>query len=68
VLVVSRSVAIFRVDAGLLFEEFFERMSRLAIPAFAFLTFYSLRVIVFASTLSILFAVLRCATLPGSET
>ncbi|MBO0740733.1 MAG: hypothetical protein J2P51_04840, partial [Hyphomicrobiaceae bacterium] len=35
VLGVSRSVAIFLVDAGLLFEEFFQRMSRLAIPAFA---------------------------------
>jgi voltage-gated potassium channel len=53
VLVVSRSVAIFLVDAGLLFEEFFQRMSRLAIPAFAFLTFYALLVILFASIFSI---------------
>jgi voltage-gated potassium channel len=53
VLGVSRSVAIFLVDAGLLFEEFFQRMSRLAIPAFAFLTFYALLVIVFASIFSI---------------
>jgi voltage-gated potassium channel len=53
VLLGSRSVAIFLVDAGLLFEEFFVRMSRLAIPAFAFLTFYSMLVIVFASLYSI---------------
>jgi voltage-gated potassium channel len=53
VLGVSRSVAIFLVDAGLLFEEFFQRMSRLAIPAFAFLTFYALLVILFASMFSI---------------
>jgi voltage-gated potassium channel len=52
VLAVSRSVAIFLVDAGLLFEEFFQRMSRLAVPAFAFLTFYSMLVIVFASFFS----------------
>jgi voltage-gated potassium channel len=49
VLTVSREVAIFLVDTGLLFEEFFARVSRLVIPAFAFLTFYSLIVILFAS-------------------
>jgi voltage-gated potassium channel len=49
VLTVSREVAIFLVDVGLLFEEFFSRVSRLLIPAFAFLTFYSLIVILFAS-------------------
>lgn len=54
VLAVSRDVAVFLVDAGLLFEEFFHRMSRLAVPAFAFLTFYSLLVIVFASIYCIL--------------
>ena len=54
VLAVSRDVAVFLVDAGLLFEEFFRRMSRLAVPAFAFLTFYSLLVIVFASIYCIL--------------
>jgi len=54
VLAVSRNVAIFLVDAGLLFEEFFQRMSRLAVPAFAFLTFYALLVIVFASVFSII--------------
>jgi len=54
ILGVSHNVAIFLVDAGLLFEEFFHRMSRLAVPAFAFLTFYSLIVIVFASLYCIL--------------
>jgi voltage-gated potassium channel len=49
VLIVSRDVAIFLVDAGLLFREFFRRVSRLVIPAFAFVTFYSLIVILFAS-------------------
>lgn len=53
VLAVSKNVATFLVDAGLLFEEFFRRMSRLAIPAFAFLTFYALLVIVFASLYTI---------------
>ena len=47
VLTVSREVAIFLVDAGLLFEEFFSRVARLFIPAFAFFTFYSLIVILF---------------------
>ena len=35
-------------DAGLLFEEFFSRVSPLVIPAFAFVTVYSLIVILFA--------------------
>lgn len=54
VLAVSRDVAIFLVDAGLLFEEFFARIARLVIPAFAFLTFYSLLVILFAAAYRIL--------------
>ena len=49
VMVVSRDVATFLVDIGLLFEEFFGRISHLLVPAFAFLTFYSLFVVVFAS-------------------
>jgi voltage-gated potassium channel len=49
VLSVSRDVAIFLVDAGLLFKEFFRRVARLIIPAFAFVTFYSIIVILFAS-------------------
>lgn len=48
VLFVSRGVATFLIDAGLLFEEFFERVRHLIVPTFAFLTFYSLIVIVFA--------------------
>jgi voltage-gated potassium channel len=54
VLAVSQDVALFLVEVGLLFDEFFLRMSRLMIPAFAFLTFYALLVIVFASTYSIM--------------
>ncbi|MDX2201222.1 MAG: ion channel [Hyphomicrobiaceae bacterium] len=49
VLAVAHNVARFLVDAGLLFDEFMQRMSRLAVPAFAFLTFYSMLVIVFGS-------------------
>lgn len=49
VAVVSRNVSTFLLDAGLLFEEFFERVTRLLVPAFAFLTFYSLLVIVFGA-------------------
>jgi voltage-gated potassium channel len=45
---VSRNVCTFLLDTGLLFETFFEDISRLFIPAFAFFTFYSLIVIVFA--------------------
>ncbi len=48
VLLTSRYVAIFLLDAGLLFEGFFAHAGRLLLPAFAFLTFYSLLVIVFA--------------------
>ena len=54
VLVVSESVATFLLDTGLLFEGFFQRMSRLLVPAFAFFTFYSLLVIIFASIYRIL--------------
>lgn len=44
----SRDVVAFLLDASLLFEAFFARIRRLLIPAFAFLTLYSLLVIVFA--------------------
>ncbi len=54
ILGVSRDIAIFLLDTGLLFEEFFRRMSRLAVPAFAFLTFYSLLVILFAALYAVL--------------
>jgi voltage-gated potassium channel len=49
VFAVSPDVATFLIDAGLLFDEFFARARRLAVPAFAFLTFYSMIVIGFAS-------------------
>jgi len=48
VLLASRDVSTFLLDTGLLFEEFFHRMSRAIALAFAFFTFYSLTVIVFA--------------------
>jgi voltage-gated potassium channel len=54
VFIVSHDVAIFLLDTGLLFEAFFERMRRLVIPAFAFLTFYSLLVMLFASFYTIM--------------
>ncbi|MCX7355756.1 MAG: ion channel [Alphaproteobacteria bacterium] len=54
VLLASRYVAIFLLDAGLLFEGFFAHAGRLLLPAFAFLTFYSLIVIVFACIYRIL--------------
>jgi voltage-gated potassium channel len=54
VFAVSRDVAVFLVDAGLLFEEFFSRISRLLVPAFAFLSFYSVLVILFASAYRIM--------------
>jgi voltage-gated potassium channel len=46
---VSANIAAFLIDAGLLFEEFFSRSSRMLIPVFAFLTFYSLIVVIFAA-------------------
>jgi len=54
VLFVSRDVAVFLLDTAVLFEEFFRRAARLTAPAFAFLTFYSFLVIVFASLYSVL--------------
>ena len=58
VFAVSRDIALFLRDTGSLFDEFFRRIAGLAVPAFAFLTFYSLLVILFAS----LYAVLDHAT------
>lgn len=49
VFLVAHEVAAFLVETGLLFEEFFERARHLVRPAFAFITFYSLLVILFAS-------------------
>ena len=54
ILFVSRNVAVFLLDIGLLFEEFFARIAGLIVPAFAFLTCYSLLVILFASVYSIM--------------
>lgn len=49
VLLSSRSVAVFLLDTGLLFEDFFDIVAGLVKPAFAFLTFYSMMVILFAA-------------------
>ena len=48
VLILSPTVSSFLLDTGLVFEQFFERIGRVLIPAFAFLTFYGLLVILFA--------------------
>ena len=45
---VSREVSVFLLDTGTLFESFFQRMRGLVAPAFAFFTFYSLIVVIFA--------------------
>jgi voltage-gated potassium channel len=55
---VSRDIALFLRETGLLFDEFFRRCAALLVPAFAFLSFYSLLVILFAT----LYAVLDQAT------
>lgn len=49
VLAVSRDVCTFLLDTGLLFEDLFKRIRTMAAPAFAFFTFYSVLVIVFAT-------------------
>ncbi|WP_044559583.1 ion channel [Azospirillum sp. B4] len=49
VLLVSYDVVVLLLEMGLLFEEFFEQVAGLAEPAFAFFTFYSLLVIIFAA-------------------
>lgn len=54
VAIVSRDIAVFLLDTGLVFEEFFRRAARLAVPAFAFLTCYSSLVIVFAALYSVI--------------
>jgi voltage-gated potassium channel len=46
---VSADVCAFLIETGLLFEEFFHRLSGLFVPAFTFFTFYTLNVIVFAA-------------------
>ena len=54
VLFVARDVAIFLIDVGLMFEDFFRRISKLILPATGFLTFYSMNIIVFACIYRIL--------------
>jgi Ion channel. len=54
VALVARDIAIFLLDAGLLFEGFFQQASRLVLPAFAFLTFYSLCIIMFGALYTIM--------------
>lgn len=49
VLAVSPSVSTFLIDTGLLFEEFFGRVNRMAVAVFAFITFYSVLIILFAA-------------------
>ncbi len=49
VFAVSHDVVTFLIDIGLLLEEFVTRISRLTIPAFAFLSFYAILVIAFAA-------------------
>lgn len=61
VMAVSGNVAAFLIESGLLFEEFFSRSARMLVPAFAFLTFYSLLVVVFAAVYRIID---RLATMP----
>jgi voltage-gated potassium channel len=54
ILSASRDICIFLIDIGILFDQLFERLLQLAAPAFAFLTLYSLTVIVFAAVYRIL--------------
>ncbi|WP_114861665.1 potassium channel family protein [Azospirillum brasilense] len=54
VALVARDIAVFLLDAGLLFEGFFQQAARLVLPAFAFLTFYSLCIIMFGAFYTIL--------------
>ncbi len=49
VLWVSSDVCTFLLDTGLLFEDFFQRIKELLVPIFAFFTYYSMIVIVFAA-------------------
>lgn len=48
IIVMSRTICVFLIDTGLLFDQFFVRMLNLFAPAFAFFTLYSFNVIVFA--------------------
>ena len=48
IIVMSRTICVFLIDTGLLFDQFSVRMLHLFAPAFAFFTLYSFNVIVFA--------------------
>jgi voltage-gated potassium channel len=50
----SRDIAVFLIDTGILFEDFSANASRLIKPAFAFSTWYSLLVIIFACLYTII--------------
>ena len=45
----SRQIAVFLIDTGMIFEGFWRGLSHITAPAFAFLTFYLLNVIAFAA-------------------
>ena len=62
VLFVGPMIAAFLIDTGLLFEAFFEQARRAFVAVFAFLTFYSVLVILFAALYRILDAT---ATVPN---
>lgn len=47
--VLAQQISIFLIDTGLIFEGFWRGLSNIAAPAFAFMTFYLLNVIVFAA-------------------
>jgi voltage-gated potassium channel len=49
VFLVSSNISVFLLDTGLVFEALFKKVQRLYIPAFAFFTFYSMNIIVFAA-------------------
>lgn len=54
VFLASRTICVFLINTGLLFEDFFRRMGAVGVPIFAFVTFYSMIVIVFAALYRIL--------------
>ena len=54
VLLASRDVAVMLLDSGLLFDEFFEQAAGLLEPAFAFFSFYSLLVILYAALFTVI--------------
>ena len=54
---VSEAVCAFLVETGLMFEDFFKQIGTVAVPAFAFITFYTMNVVVFGSLYRILDAI-----------